>query len=160
PDTGAVIGQHVALYIDVLFPNQMPRPPRVRLPVVAGIQTFRLETQATTINDTIGGNPYIGHSFEFALYARRAGSFTPPPAAVTLLDQQDDPAGEVGGQAISLEITAPKGVDASEPVIATQHLAMSEQWQPAPNGKFKAGDAIVRTITREADDVPSLAMLD
>ena len=30
PANGAVVGQAVSLYVDVLFPNAMPRPPRVR----------------------------------------------------------------------------------------------------------------------------------
>ena len=157
PATGAVIGQHIALYVDVLFRDAMPRPPRVRLPDVAGIQVFRFETQGTTINDTIDGASYVGQRFEFAIYPRRAGEILVPPAAVTIVDQQGTPAGSTE---VNLGITAPAGVDASQPVVATQHLTMNEQWTPALDGKFKAGDAVVRIVTREADDVPSLAMLD
>ncbi len=39
-------------------------------------------------------------------------------------------------------------------------LTLDEQWQPAPSSNFKAGDAIVRTITRAAADVPGMAMLE
>lgn len=160
PATGAVIGQHIALYVDVLFRDAMPRPPRVRLPDVAGIQVFRFETQGTTINDTIDGADYVGQRFEFAIYPRRAGEILVPPAVVTIVDQQGTPAGSVQGTEVNLGITAPAGVDPSQPVVATQHLTMNEQWTPALDRKFKAGDAVVRIVTREVDDVPSLAMLD
>jgi hypothetical protein len=160
PATGVVIGQHVAVYIDVLFRDEMPRPPRVHLPEIPGIQAFRFETQGTTIHDTIGGSTYVGQRFEFALFPRRAGAFLLPPAAVTLLDRQGNPTHNIQGEAVRLEVAAPPGLDASQPVIATRSLTLNEQWAPMPDGRFKAGDAIVRTITREADDVPSLAMLD
>jgi hypothetical protein len=160
PASGAVIGQHVTLYIDVLFRSQMPYPPRVRLPDVAGLQAFRFETQATTIQDDVGGESYTGQRFEFALYSRRGGSFTIPPAAVTLLDRQGNPTGDAQGQQVTLDVTVPAGADASQPVVATQHLTLDQQWAPDPKGKFKAGDALVRTITRSAEDVPGLAMLE
>jgi len=160
PATGSVIGQHIAVYVDVLFRDAMPRPPRVQLPDIAGIQAFRFETQGTSIQDNIDGGAYVGQRFEFAIYPRRAGAFLVPPADVTLLDQQGAPTGSLQGTAVQLEVTAPPGVDASQPVVATRHLTLDEQWTPMPDGKFKAGDAIVRTVIREADDVPSLAMLD
>jgi hypothetical protein len=147
PASGAVIGQHVTLHVDVLFRGQMPYPPRVRLPDVAGLQVFRFETQATTIQDDVEGESYTGQRFEFALYPRRGGAFTIPPAAVTLLDGQGDPTGDAQGQQAILDVTVPAGADASQPVVATQHLALDQQWAPDPKGKFKAGDALVRTIT-------------
>ena len=160
PASGAVIGQHVALYVDVLFHNAMPRPPRVAVPDVAGVQAFRFETQGTTVRDTIGGEPYVGQRFEFALYPRRGGEFALPPAEVTLLDPAGETAGSAHGEPVRMSVTVPTGVDPSQPVVATRHLTLDEQWSPAQGGAFKAGDAIVRTITRTAEDVPGLVLRD
>ena len=52
----------------------------------------------------------------------------------------------------------PPGVDAGAPLIATTRATLQEQWSPAPKGPLKAGDALVRTVTREAGDVPAMAM--
>lgn len=160
PASGAVIGQHVALRVDVLFRDQMPRPPRVSLPDVAGVQALRFETQGTTLRETIGGASYVGQRFEFALYARRGGTFAIPPAAVVLLDRDGQAAGTATGQAVAMEVGVPPGVDPSQPLVATHQMRLSEQWVPDPTGPFKAGDAIVRTIVRTAEDVPGLAMRD
>jgi len=160
PESGAVIGQHVALYVDVLFRNGMPRPPRVTLPDAPGLQAFRFETQATMIQESIGNETYVGQRFEFALYPRRGGVFELPPAAVTLLDRDGAETRETQGQALRLDVGVPPGVDPSQPVVATRGLTLTEQWAPRPDGAFKAGDAIVRTITRSAEDVPGLAMRD
>lgn len=160
PASGAVIGQHVALSIDVLFAGDMPRPPRVSVPDVPGLQVFRFETQGLTLRETLAGQAYVGQRFEFALYARRGGSFEIPPVAVTLLDRQGAPKGTAQGEAVALEVTVPPGVDPSGPVVATRRLTLTEQWQPDPNGTFKPGDAVVRTVTRTAEDVPGFAMRD
>lgn len=158
PDTGAVVGQRVSLDVDVLFAGDMPRPPRVVVPEVAGAQILRFETQATTLSDRIDGVSYTGQRFEFALYARRGGTLTVPAAQVTLLDRAGNPTGSSEGQPMTIEIAVPRGVDATQPLIATTRAALQEQWSPAPNGPFKTGDALVRTVTREADDVPAMAM--
>ena len=157
-DGGAVIGQRVSLDVDVMFAGDMPRPPRVVVPEVAGAQILRFETQATTLADRIDGVSYTGQRFEFALYARRGGTLTVPAAQVTLLDRAGNPTGSTEGQPVTVEIAVPPGVDAGAPLIATTHATLEEQWNPAPKGPFKAGDALVRTVTREADDVPAMAM--
>jgi hypothetical protein len=158
PDKGAVIGQRVALYIDVLFAGEMTRPPRVSVPETAGAQILRFESQATTMSERIGGVSYIGQRFEFALYARRGGTLAVPAPQVSLLDRAGNVTGTATGQAVAVEIAVPPGVDAGAPLIATAHATLQEQWGPAPKGLFKAGDALVRTITREAGDVPAMAM--
>jgi hypothetical protein len=127
---------------------------------VPGLQSFRFETQAPTMQENQGGEAYVGQRFEFALYARRGGMVEIPPAAVTLLDRQGEVSGTVQGQAVRLEIDVPSGVDASGPVVATRRLTLIEQWAPDPKGAFKPGDAVVRSITRNAEDVPGLAMRD
>lgn len=160
PQTGAVIGQRVALYVDVLFRGDMPRPPRVSLPDAPGLQAFRFETQGLTIRDAISGEPYVGQRFEFALYPRRGGQLEVPAAAVTLLDAHGDAVGRAQGEPKRLDVASPPGVDASQPVVATRSFRLVEQWAPEPKAQLKAGDAIVRTITRTAEDVPALAMRD
>jgi hypothetical protein len=159
PAHGIVIGQRVTLAVDVLFESVMTRPPRVTIPEVPGIQIFRFETQGTTMSDRIDGAPYTGQRFEFALFPRRGGSFTVPPAAVTLLDRDGNPTGTATGSPMRLEVRVPEGVDPSTPVIASTDLRLSETWsRPAGEG-VRVGDALKRTILREVVDVPALAML-
>lgn len=160
PESGAVVGQHVRLFVDVLFADGMPRPPRVEMPEMPGAQIFRFETQATTMNDTIGGQAYVGQRFEFALYGRRGGTLVVPAPRVILLNRDGNETGALQGKAIQVEIAMPPGVDASQVSIASTKVTLDEQWAPAPTTAFKAGDALVRTITRQADDVPGMAMRD
>jgi hypothetical protein len=112
------------------------------------------------MGDTVNGESYTGQRFEFAVYPRRGGQLVIPPAAVTLLDKAGDETGTAKGEAVRTQISVPEKVDPSQPVIATGKLTLDEQWAPNPNTAFKAGDALMRTVTRTAEDVPSLAMRD
>jgi hypothetical protein len=160
PDTGGVIGQRLHLFIDVLFRDEMQRPPRVVIPDIPAAQVMRFETQATNMSDSVDGKTYVGQRFEFAIFPRRAGELVIPPAIVTLLDKAGDEIGAVRGTIVRTQISVPPGVDASKPVVATRKMTLAEHWTPDPKTAFKAGDALVRTIARTADDVPGLAMRD
>jgi hypothetical protein len=156
----AVIGQRVAVTVDVLFPDDMPAPPQVALPEVPGAQVFRFESQGTTIRDWVNGRPYVGQRSEFALFARRGGALTVPPAHVTVLDRHREVAGSASGQEATLAVAVPAGVDATQPVVSTSRLTLDQRWDPEPSKAFKVGAALRRTIIREAEDVPALAMQD
>ena len=77
---------------------------------------------------------------------------------MTLLDRAGNEIGTASGPPAQLTIAVPPGVDATQPLIATTRATLEEQWSRAPTSALKAGDALVRTITREADDVPAMAM--
>ena len=160
PESGAVIGQQVRLLVDVLFAGAMPRPPRVAMPGMPGAQLVRYESQATTMSDRIDGRDYVGQRFEFAVYPRRGGALQVPAPVVTVLDSKGDELGRVRGKPAKIDVSVPPGVDPSRPVIASSKLTLDQQWAPAPTTTFKAGDALVRTITRQAADVAGMAMLD
>ncbi|CAO3432736.1 BatD family protein [Azospirillum argentinense] len=160
PDQTAIIGQHVRVFVDVLFRDGMAHPPRVGLPAMDAAQVFRFETQATSLSDGIRGRTYVGQRFEFALYTRRGGTLTIPAANVVLLDRNGHETGVVSGTALTLSVTVPPGVDPSQVVTASTRLSAHETWAPAPDAAYKAGDALVRTITREVADVPGSALPD
>lgn len=158
PSQGAVIGQRIRLFVDVLFPGDMPHPPKVAAPDIPGAQLFRFESQATTMNDTLDGRSYVGQRFEFALYPRRGGSLAVPAFVATLLDRAGNPTGSAHSDPASIAVTVPAGIDASQPVVASKEVTAEEQWTPDPAGPFKVGDALVRRVTRTARDVPGLAL--
>jgi hypothetical protein len=141
----------------VLFPDDMPHPPRVTAPEVPGAQVFRFESQGTTIGDRSGGTTYVGQRFEFDIYPRRAGTLAIPPVRVTLLDRAGDPVGERTGPARSIQAVVPSGLDPSGPIVASTAVTLNETWQPETNS-FHVGDALTRVLNRNAAGVPGLAL--
>lgn len=161
PVEGVVIGQPVQLNVEVLFPGEMPHPPLVRVPEAAGAQILRFETQATTMRDRISDQDYVGQSFAFTVFPRRGGQIAIPAPEVTLLDRSGDPAGSAKGEATRIDVGIPVGLDISGPVLAADKVTASESWAPDPGAtRFKAGDAITRTIRRQAAGVPALGMAE
>lgn len=161
PAQGIVIGQPVRLDVEVLFPGEMVRPPRVSLSEAPGAQILRFETQATTMRDRIGDQDYVGQSFEFVLFPRRGGEIAVPAADVTLLDRNGDPAGTAKGQPVKIAVTVPPGIDPSGPVLAADGVSVEQSWSPDPRAaQLKPGGAIVRLIRRRADGVPALGMAE
>ncbi len=160
PDSGVVLGQHVRVLVDVLFPGEMERPPRVTMPDTSGAQILRYESQATTLNENVDGKDRIGQRFEFALYPRRGGALQVPAPQIVTFDRGGAETGRIAGTPATLEVSVPAGVDPSKPVVAASAFTLEQSWQPDPRSAFKAGDAIVRTIVRRAPDVPGMAMLD
>lgn len=160
PDSGIVLGQPVHVLVDVLFPGDMERPPRVTMPDTSGAQILRYESQATTLTERIDGKDRVGQRFEFALYPRRGGRLEVPAPQVVTFDRGGAETGRLVGTPVTLHVSVPAGVDPSKPVVAARTFTLEQSWQPDPTGAFKAGAAIVRTIVRRAPDVPGMAMLD
>lgn len=160
PKQGVVLGQPVRVLVDVLFPGEMERPPRVTLSATPGAQILRYESQATTLNERVDGKQRTGQRFEFALYPRRGGTLDVPAAQVVTFDRNGTETGRLSGTPMTLEVTVPPGVDPSRPVVAARGFVMEESWRPDPAGVFKPGDALVRTIVRRVPGLPGMAMLD
>ncbi len=161
PASGIVIGQPVRLTVAVLFPGEMQHPPVVRVPEATGVQILRFETQAITIRDRIDGRDYVGQSFEFVVFPRRGGEIAIPAPAVTLLTRDGDPTGSMSGTGTHFTASVPPGIDPSGPVLVADSVSASESWSPEPRERsFRAGDAVVRTIRRQAAGVPALGMAE
>lgn len=161
PTDGIVIGQPVRLNVAVLFPDVMPHPPLVSVPEAAGAQILRFETQATTLSDRIDGRDYVGQNFEFVVFPRRGGEIAVPAPAISLLARNGDPVGSTTGTAVHFNVSVPAGIDPSGPVLVADSVSVSETWSPEPQGRqFRIGDAVVRTIRRQAAGVPALGMAE
>lgn len=161
PSSGIVIGQPVRLDVAVLFAGEMLHPPLVSVPEAAGAQILRFETQAVTIRDRIDGQDFVGQNFEFVVFPRRGGEILVPAPVVTLRARNGDPVGSAQGTATRFSVSVPPGIDASGPVLAADSVRASESWSPEPGAKkLRIGDAIVRTIRREAAGVPALGMAE
>lgn len=162
PADGAVmVGQPVRLHVRVLFADDMAYPPLVSVPEAPGAQVMRFESQALTVRDQIDGQAYVGKDFAFVVYPRRAGAIVIPPPRVTLLDRAGDPVGEARGTETRIHASAPPGMDASGPVLVSSRVEARQDWSPDGGAKpVAAGGAIVRTIRRQADGTPALAMTD
>ena len=157
--TTVMVGQQARLLVDVYFLGTMTHPPRVEIPDIDGAQSFTFSDQGTNMTTTIGGSAYTGQEFEFDIFTRRPGSFTIPPATVTLLDASGNPTGTMPGQKQTLTAQTPPGFSAAVPIVASPNVAMDVKYRPS-SAHLAVGDSVTRIITRQADTVPGLSFSD
>ena len=154
-----MVGQQAQLLVDVYYLNTMLHPPLVTVPDIDGAQLFRFSSQGVNTSTTINGSSYTGQEFEFDIYPRRSGSFTIPPAQITLQDANGNPAGTQTGTAAILIAQIPPGFSAASPIVASPNVTMVEHFHTS-TAHPAVGDSVTRTITRRADTVPGLSFTD
>lgn len=157
----AWVGQRVRLKLDVLGQNgwaQISRLGEIDLP---GAYVVRTESQGTRLQENIEGQSFTGQRYEFSIYPQRAGVIEVPelPLEATVKTWGAD-----GGQhvqqvvtpAVTINVALPPGVKASVGLVSTSRLIAEQQWDPVSQ-EPRVGDALKRTVTRQADDVSGMA---
>jgi hypothetical protein len=160
--TGDVwVGQKLTLVVELLAPGYFASSPVFDLPQVAGILILPPTDRPVVGTETVEGISYTVQRHELAVFARRAGGFDIPPFTVRFdFTPSAGGAGAVA-QAVRTEplrFTAnlPPGAEGLRTLVSARSLTAEETWQPqAVNAK--AGDALTRTITFSAADVPGMA---
>jgi hypothetical protein len=157
----AWVGQKIILHVDVLAIDGWAQLRKVDDIEVSGAYLLRLETQGTRLNETIGDNRYTGQRYEFMLFAQRDGKLTIPPVPV---DIEIKTWGAGGGSRIErmilpvVELIArmPPGAEDLQWLTSTSDFQADQDWSGETDHP-KVGDAIERTISLRASDVPGMA---
>jgi len=159
--TGRIwVGQRVLLRVDVLTPEGWAGIRSLPDFAVSGAQVVRYETQGTRLSDTISGTSYTGQRYQYSIFPRRGGTIVVPPVPVEV-EVKTWGAGRdftktMKTPAVRFEVTVPPGAEGIRELVTTTGLRARQRWEPKPTS-FKAGDAIKRTIVREAADVSAMA---
>src|SRR5262245_20399482 len=155
------VGQKLTLVVELLAPGYFASSPAFDLPQVPGVLVFPPTDRPVLSTETIEGVSYTVQRHELTVFARRAGEFDIPPFTVRF-DFKPSPtdAGAVT-QAVTTEplrFTAklPPGAEGLGALVSARSLTAEETWQPQ-GVKAKTGDALTRTITLSAPDVPGMA---
>ena len=155
-----LVGQKVNVIVEVLSETHFSGSTRIDLPDIAGAVFYKPEERAVVGSKEIDGKTFSTQRHELAFYAQRAGSFEIPSLTVRF-----GVAG-VGGakateyrnqtQAMQIKAVMPPGAENLTSLITATELKVTEVWNPQPNQQFTAGNAIKRTITFTAPDIPGM----
>lgn len=159
--TGTWVGQRVTLAVELLAPGYFAGAPSFDLPDPQGLLLLPPDESPVVGSETIGDVVYTVQRHELSVFARRSGEVTIPPLRIRFsfkrmpLDKDTVPA-SVQTPPLTLKVQTPPGAEKFGSLISARDLKVEETWRPEP-GKAKAGDALVRTITFTAPDVPAMA---
>jgi len=154
------VGQRVPLTIKIQAPGfSIDGIAAFDIPEISGLIVLKLAGSPAIGNETIEEVTYVTQQHEFALFPQRAGEFTIPAFSVRFSSSAGygKPVTPFVVQTEPLMFTAklPPGAEKLRTLISTNHLTFEETWSPDVTS-VKVGDAITRTITMKADDIPGM----
>jgi len=152
-------GQQLTLYVTLYTTTSFSGSTRFELPKTSGMLIMENEDRPLLGTEKIDGVSYIFKRHEIDLFPLRSGSLTMPAFRVEFGFRGEK--GKVVDQSFTLQqlqfsVLEIPGADPQKPVITTPNLEVKDQWNPEP-GKARVGDALARTITMTADDLPGMA---
>jgi hypothetical protein len=161
--TEAWIGQRVILRIDVLGKDGWAQIPKIGSLDIPGAYVMRTDSQGSRLQERIDGDSYTGQRYELSLYPQRTGAIEIPELPVKVTKRElginaSEEIFEITAPAITIHSKVPPGGEGIRGLISTTQLAASQTWDPVSIPEpMTVGDAITRTITRQADDVSGMA---
>lgn len=152
-------GQRLTFYITLYTTTSFSGSTRFELPKLSGMLIMENEDRPLIGSEKIDGLSYIFKRHEIVLFPLRSGSLTIP--AFTVEFSFRGAAGDVIDrsfvtQQLQFKVLEIPGANPREPVITTTNFQIDDLWNPKP-GKARVGDALTRTITISADDLPGMA---
>lgn len=152
-------GQRLTLYIKLYTTTSFSGSTRFELPQVSGMLTMENEDHPLVGTEEVEGLPYIFKRHEIDLFPLRSGRLTLPAFTVVFGFRGEN--GKLVEQSFSTQplqfkVLEIPGAASQKPIITTVNLQVKDQWIPEP-GIAKVGDALTRTITMTADDLPGMA---
>jgi len=157
----AWVGQRIILQIDVLGSDGWTQITRFDDVEIPGAYLMRTDSQGTRLQETIDGTSYSGQRYEFSIYPQAAGAIEVPAIAVeiTTMGQGVD-AGARAQQArtpiVTILSNIPTGAENVRGLVSTTQLSVKQNWQSLHETP-KVGDALERTVSVQAVDVPGMA---
>ncbi len=152
-------GQRLTLYISLYSTTSFSGSTRFNLPRVSGMMIMESKAHPLIGTENIDGLSYIFKRHEIDLFPLRSDILILPAFSVEFSFR-----GETGRIVNHSFTTKPHqfkvleipGASSQRNVITTANLEVEDRWITEPE-KVKVGDALTRTITMLADDLPGMA---
>ena len=154
-------GEAVPLIITLYSPGPFSGTAAFDLPDLS--QTVFVKTGNPMVgSEEIDDESYMTQRHEFTLYTQRSGEIVVPAFRVRFSGKKtftSDPE-PVQGTTSELRFTSkrPPGTESMGVVISATAMKIQQIWNPMPEGKIKAGDVVVRTITRNAEGTTAMML--
>lgn len=151
-------GKPISLYVDVLVPNFFMSPPQYPVLDIPDAVVTLPNDRALNFSQTIDGKNYSAIRRTYRIIARRGGDFTIPPMQIPLayaaVPGQSTPA-VATSPALKFTASLPEGAQTAQGTLPLEPIEITQSIAPA-DGKLKAGDSLIRTVTITAHNLPAM----
>ena len=151
-------GQQVEVDVDVFAPNYFLSPPQFPLFDLPGTIVTMPDDRGLNLNETIDGVDFSGIRKTYVITPQAAGDYTLPPVDIPFgyaAVPGETTQGRVKLPTLRLTVTeVPGGADGKAGVTA-EKVTITQVFDRDP-ASLRAGDALVRTVTFEADGLAAM----
>lgn len=157
-DKGSIVpGQQVRITVDVFVPDFFTSPPELPLFDLPNAMVSLVDERSQNLIETIDGVQYAGIRRTYAVVPETSGTFTLPPAVITLGYSQDGKPlpGQAVLQPLSFTVADPPDSSAATPAFPARGVTITQSFDRDPS-KLKVGDAVVRTMTIFAENTQAM----
>lgn len=155
------VGQQIGFAIELLVLGEFSGTPQFDIPKVRGVIVMKVGQRPTLSTQKINGESYVVQRHDFALFAQRPGICKLPSFTVRFDSKErfDKPLthNRLSTEPLKVAVELPEGAMPGTSIISTTELTADEQWKPRLD-QAKVGDALIRTITMKASDVPGMLL--
>jgi len=155
----AIVGSPMELRITILVPTWFTSAPDYPSFEVAGLIVRRPPNSSHNVRETIDGVVYAGIVREYQLYPQRAATYLLKDLVVNVEYAHPDTRKPLEValkiRPIRFEGTIPTPAYSLDPFLATSRLVLEQSTEGASD-ELEVGDAIKRTITVRARDLPAM----
>lgn len=155
-----LVGQKVAVIVEVLSETHFSGSTRLDLPDIAGAVLYKPEERAVVRTKDVNGQTFSVQRHEMAFYAQRVGTFELPPFSVRFgvagVRGEEATNHREKTKALQIKAVMPPGAENLRSLITATDLKVTEEWSPSLNKEFMVGNAIKRKITFTAEDIPGM----
>lgn len=151
-----VVGQATTLRIEVLAPNYMTKPPL--LPDIQILNAVSRPASTVNTSEQRDGTTYAGVRYEFLVYPQEPGAYALDGKTVTLSYAADPPhtrEAMLPLPRLAFEAFIPDPAQGLDPFVSASRLTLRQEVRPSSQPP-KVGDAVVRTVTVEAEGTPAM----
>jgi hypothetical protein len=160
------VGQAARFHVDLMSPTLFSGTPRFELPTISGATTTKVAGRPILNTETINNQQWSIQRHEFVLYLHRPGRCSVPSFtvefAVAPAFGEPPQIQRLVTPALAFEARMPPGAEGLSMLVSTTDLQIEELWDPPiPDDgpmALEVGDALTRTITTAAADVPGMAL--
>ena len=113
-------------------------------------------------SEEVDDESYMTQRHEFTLYTQRSGDIVIPAFRVRFSGKKtftSDPEPMEGTTSeLRFKSKRPPGTESMGVVVSATAMKIQQTWNPVPESDIKAGDVIVRTITRNAEGTTAMML--
>ena len=148
-----------------MSPTFFAGAPHFDLPELPGVFIMKVAGRPVIGTESVDGESWTTQRHEFRVYAQRPGTYRIPALNVRfgVAESFGEPPQEQRLQTTPMmfEVKLPPGAEGLSLLISTSKLEVQETWKPVVTDgalELEVGDAVTRTITLRAEDVPGMAL--